>query len=297
MKMSTTNQCNICYEDIKSINNCVTPCGHSFCFGCISKCLSINNTCPCCRTEIAEKIEKDDDSDDDYSEFDEDDDEDSDDEYGDEPLPILDAFTKKLTDAGYTMKDMVKYIALDFGQKIKSETDNQETEEEFEERIGKMDDIYETTLREYKEEEKKTLREYMEDEQNTIREYTEYEENRKKKYVTLNEEEYKYFHDNHFFRASGFSLNLVFGQEVNGEIVNSVYGVLVTEEDYQKVIERRQKELLEEIENLCTMLKKRPKPEESEVRLRAGYKFYPELKRFVSTFTVDEKYYDRLLAI
>ena len=60
--MSTTNQCNICYEDIKSINNCVTPCGHSFCFGCISKCLSINNTCPCCRTEIAEKIEKDDDS-------------------------------------------------------------------------------------------------------------------------------------------------------------------------------------------------------------------------------------------
>jgi Ring finger domain len=61
MKMSTTNQCNICYEDIKSIN-CVTPCGHSFCFGCISKSLSINNTCPCCRTEIAEKIEKDDDS-------------------------------------------------------------------------------------------------------------------------------------------------------------------------------------------------------------------------------------------
>jgi len=53
-------------------NNCVTPCGHSFCFQCLAKALEQNNTCPYCRTvlmEEPEEEEEEDDYDDDESEW------------------------------------------------------------------------------------------------------------------------------------------------------------------------------------------------------------------------------------
>jgi hypothetical protein len=244
---------------------------------CISKSLSLNNTCPCCRSEIAEKVEQ---SDDDY-EYEEDVWSESDDSEheadDDEELPILDIFTKNVTDVGYTMRDMVRYITtMEFGRNIKSENDNQETEEEFEERMGKIDDIYEETVKEYKQKQDELS-------------------HKEKKLVTLTDEEYKHFQ---FGSCSYISFGGI-GEEVNDEIVNKVYGYHLEEEDYKKVVDRRSKDMLEEIAKLCTMLKKKPtqKNPEPEVRFRAGYKFYPELKRFVSTFVVDEKYYDRLLEI
>ena len=49
------NECPICYEIIGEKNNCNTPCGHSFCFSCITKALSKNNTCPCCRENLVDQ--------------------------------------------------------------------------------------------------------------------------------------------------------------------------------------------------------------------------------------------------
>jgi Ring finger domain len=64
--MSTdTIECCICFEAIGEKNNCVTPCGHKFCFVCLTKALTNNNTCPCCREvliEVEEEVEEDDES-------------------------------------------------------------------------------------------------------------------------------------------------------------------------------------------------------------------------------------------
>ena len=49
------NECPICYEIIGEKNNCNTPCGHSFCFSCITKALYKNNTCPCCRENLVDQ--------------------------------------------------------------------------------------------------------------------------------------------------------------------------------------------------------------------------------------------------
>ena len=54
-------ECCICYETIGDKNNCVTPCGHKFCFVCLTKALTTNNTCPCCREVLVESPEEDDD--------------------------------------------------------------------------------------------------------------------------------------------------------------------------------------------------------------------------------------------
>ena len=49
--------CPICFEILTQNKNfCSTPCGHVFCFNCITKHMTIgSNTCPCCRGEINEK--------------------------------------------------------------------------------------------------------------------------------------------------------------------------------------------------------------------------------------------------
>ena len=57
--MSSQQECCICFDELNAkINNCVTQCGHVFCFQCIAKSLSQNNTCPCCRAILAEKPEE-----------------------------------------------------------------------------------------------------------------------------------------------------------------------------------------------------------------------------------------------
>lgn len=58
--------CPICYEDIKVLqyndsetkpqsNMTTTPCGHSFCYECLSKHLERKNKCPICRAKISNK--------------------------------------------------------------------------------------------------------------------------------------------------------------------------------------------------------------------------------------------------
>jgi len=45
--------CCICYEPMNIKKNyCVTPCGHAFCFICIVKTMSKQNSCPCCRASL-----------------------------------------------------------------------------------------------------------------------------------------------------------------------------------------------------------------------------------------------------
>ena len=72
-------ECCICMDSINlANNNCVTPCGHTFCFQCLAKALEKNNTCPCCRAVLMEEENNDDDDNDEtiWSEFSDEDDED-----------------------------------------------------------------------------------------------------------------------------------------------------------------------------------------------------------------------------
>ena len=77
MSAMVEQECCICFEIIGEKNNCVTPCGHKFCFMCVTKSLSQNNTCPCCRSVLLEVEEDDDDSE--YADEDDNDESDSDD--------------------------------------------------------------------------------------------------------------------------------------------------------------------------------------------------------------------------
>lgn len=46
-------ECAVCYETVdKHKNNCKTPCGHAFCFGCIVKVILQKNACPYCRAPL-----------------------------------------------------------------------------------------------------------------------------------------------------------------------------------------------------------------------------------------------------
>lgn len=81
-------ECCICFETIGEKNNCVTPCGHKFCFVCLTKSLTNNNTCPCCREVLVETTDEEDESDDEtyhsWGRRDDDDDDDDDEDYEDE---------------------------------------------------------------------------------------------------------------------------------------------------------------------------------------------------------------------
>jgi len=65
-------ECPICMDPVNTtINSCITPCGHAFCFKCLASALAENNTCPCCRAElmVQPEVEDDDDDDDDDGEW------------------------------------------------------------------------------------------------------------------------------------------------------------------------------------------------------------------------------------
>ena len=49
-------ECSICLNNIETTNNCITKCGHIFCFPCIVQCLRKKNTCPNCREELISGI-------------------------------------------------------------------------------------------------------------------------------------------------------------------------------------------------------------------------------------------------
>lgn len=104
-------ECCICFEEIGSKNNCVTPCGHSFCFNCVTQALSRKNTCPICRTVLIETAEEEEDEDSDYEEDDEEDDDEDDEE---EEIPGDDGGIDEITDrflkSGYTTIDIMSML-------------------------------------------------------------------------------------------------------------------------------------------------------------------------------------------
>lgn len=123
--MSGEKECSICYEEIGDKNNCVTDCGHQFCFKCIVTALQHNNTCPCCRaTLVTVKNENDDESQEDESEEDDDESE----EVVVENDAEVEDIVVRLQEKGVTMLDVVSLL---IGRYSKT----RETDMEIEERI------------------------------------------------------------------------------------------------------------------------------------------------------------------
>lgn len=95
----TKVECPICLSEIGDKNNCITPCGHTFCFSCLITCMSTNVNCPCCRNELSEKSISNDDGSSYDTEDDEEDNENEEDDGQAEIENIVDIFIKK----GYTI--------------------------------------------------------------------------------------------------------------------------------------------------------------------------------------------------
>ena len=119
---SYDTECCICFEVIGEKNNCVTPCGHKFCFQCMSRALAKNNTCPCCRTVLME-VEEDEEYDEAYESSNDESDSDSDDESEDEELrypycqptapqaeEMVDKIHAHLLEKGHSQKDILAYF-------------------------------------------------------------------------------------------------------------------------------------------------------------------------------------------
>jgi len=127
-------ECCICYETIGEKNNCVTECGHRFCFKCLMMAMARNNSCPCCRAPLTDVPDQEEDVDDD-EEYDEDesDDDDDDEDESDEPAPV-ETIVERLEKQGFTMLDLVS-IMLNRRSKI----DVKYTEEYVEGLLQKFD--------------------------------------------------------------------------------------------------------------------------------------------------------------
>jgi hypothetical protein len=107
MDVSTEEECCICYENIGIKNNCVTECGHKFCFKCLAMSMTRSNACPCCRqplTDEPELVDEEDESDYEESVDEGDSDEEDDDEISLVPIEII---AERLVKNGFTMLDMV----------------------------------------------------------------------------------------------------------------------------------------------------------------------------------------------
>jgi len=117
--VGTGTECCICYEIIGKKNNCVTDCGHVFCFKCLATAMAHNNSCPCCRAPLTDMP----DDEDDDSDYEEDDDEDDDDEDDDEihvnkeyDGDVEDMVTR-MEAKGVTMLDIVSLLFSKFSKK------------------------------------------------------------------------------------------------------------------------------------------------------------------------------------
>jgi len=112
-------ECCICFEEIGKINNCVTECGHTFCFKCMAMSMYHKNACPCCRSKLVD-IPEEEESDGEYEEsYDEgeDDDEIDDDEGAVED--IMDRLEKN----GITMLDVVSMLINRYSKRDITYTD------------------------------------------------------------------------------------------------------------------------------------------------------------------------------
>jgi hypothetical protein len=107
---SRDKECCICYENIGEKNNCVTECGHKFCFKCLATAMTRSNACPCCRRPLIDLPDEDEDyggevvEDEDNEDDVDDDEEDEEDHYDN---VTIETFVERIEKAGFTMLDMV----------------------------------------------------------------------------------------------------------------------------------------------------------------------------------------------
>lgn len=101
-------ECCICYEMINTKkNNCVTECGHQFCFKCLATSMVHNNcVCPCCRSPLVEGLSEDSDDEEDEDEEDDMDVEDDDDEIECDIVEL----TRRLKNGGFEMQDVLSML-------------------------------------------------------------------------------------------------------------------------------------------------------------------------------------------
>jgi len=114
--MSTEDrECCICFEEIGSVNNCTTECGHAFCFKCLATAMYHKNSCPCCRSKLVD-IPDEDEDDEEESEYE---DEDSEDEEEGHVEDIVDRLEKN----GITMIDVVSMLLNRYSKKDEKYTE------------------------------------------------------------------------------------------------------------------------------------------------------------------------------
>jgi len=130
----TNEECPICMDSIKTTNNCTTPCGHKFCFRCLTEAMNNNTQCPLCRQEL---VENESDRDDEDTEYDTEDEEDysydEDDDAG-HIETIVERFTKK----GHTLMDALMILT-----QRHSKRNNQHGEEYVNTLINEFDEMME----------------------------------------------------------------------------------------------------------------------------------------------------------
>jgi len=118
---TTTSECCICYDTIDTQkNNCTTECGHKFCFKCLATSMVHNNfSCPCCRTQLVDTSEEEDDEGE--EDEDEDDEDEEDDEYAEDAVECdIEELSRRLESQGFKMQDI---LAMLVGRYAKESTD------------------------------------------------------------------------------------------------------------------------------------------------------------------------------
>ena len=143
-------ECPICFNTITNTNNCTTPCGHVFCFQCITKAMISNTQCPCCRQELLETKENDEEDIGEESseeEYDEDEDEYDDD---DDDLSIdlktvgsIETIAERFTKMGHTIIDALMLTVN------RSSLTNSKYNDDY---LTKLNDDFETMLMELDDE-------------------------------------------------------------------------------------------------------------------------------------------------
>jgi hypothetical protein len=115
----TVDECCICYETIDTKkNNCVTECGHRFCFKCLATAMMNNKTCPCCRSPLVESTESDDEEDEEYES---DDETEMDQQYEDSDAECeIQELSARLEANGFKMQDILSML---LGRYVKGSSD------------------------------------------------------------------------------------------------------------------------------------------------------------------------------
>jgi len=107
-----SNECCICFEEIGAKNNCITECGHQFCFRCLATAMYHKNSCPCCRSKLVD-VPDEEEEESDYEESEDEDDEDEEEDYEGHVEDIV----ERLEQNGMAMIDVVSMLLNRYSKK------------------------------------------------------------------------------------------------------------------------------------------------------------------------------------